>query len=87
MSTICYDIFQDAVHVQELCGLLDRLEGIKPLEVKTETPRIQEFKKLVTSNQHLAIIQKLFNETDFVFSKASDNGIDFFFFHCYSICY
>jgi len=73
MSTICSDVFQDAVQVQEMCGLLDRLEGIRQLESKAEgSQRIQEFKELVSHNKHIAIIQKLASEIDFVLMKGSD---------------
>jgi len=78
MSTICHDVLQDAVQVQEMCGLLDRLDSI-PQEIKTESSRIQEFKKLVTENQHVQIIQKLFAETELVLNKGSDTDILNFF--------
>jgi hypothetical protein len=73
MSTICYDIYQDAVQVQEMCALLDRLEAVT-VEPKTESQRVQEYKKMVASNQHVPIIQKLFAESDIVFNKGLDTG-------------
>ena len=77
MSTISHDIYHDTVSVQEMCGLLDRLQVVAS-EGKTEkdSVRVQEFKTMLKEGQHAAIIQKLFSESDLVFNFGQDLGMD-----------
>jgi translation initiation factor 3 subunit M len=68
------------VQVQEICGLLDRLES---LSSKAESQRMKAFKSLVQSNQHTAIMEKLLLESELVLKSGSDLDIlNYFAIYC-----
>jgi hypothetical protein len=61
-----------------MCGLLDRLQAVSSEDKTTkDSVRVQEFKSMIANNQHAALIQKLFSETDLVFNSGQDLGMNF----------